>query len=91
MNIFVGNLNAQTTEKQLSDIFTPFGEIRGVKIITDNFTRRSRGFAFVEMPDDAQATTAIEKLHNTDLNEQPMTVNEARPKTTSENTRRNRY
>ncbi len=91
MNIFVGNLSAQTTEKQIESLFTPFGEVKSVKIITDNYTRRSRGFAFVEMPESTHAQSAIEKLNNTNLNEQSMTVNEARPKTTSENSGRNRY
>jgi RNA recognition motif-containing protein len=47
MNIFVGNVSSEATEKQLENLFTPFGEIRSVKIITDNYTRRSKGFAFV--------------------------------------------
>jgi RNA recognition motif-containing protein len=80
MNIFVGNLSSETTEKHLEGLFTPFGEVRSVKIIVDGYTRRSRGFAFVEMPERSHAETAIEKLHNTSLHTQSITVNEARPR-----------
>jgi RNA recognition motif-containing protein len=81
MNIFVGNLSSQTTEKQLETLFTEFGEVKSVKIITDNYTNRSRGFGFVEMSDKTQAETAIEKLNNSSFNTQSIVVNEARPKT----------
>ena len=83
MNIFVGNLSAQASERQVENLFTPFGQVSSVKIITDNFTHRSRGFAFVEMPDGASAQKAIDQLHNTSLMEQPLTVNEAKPRTSS--------
>ena len=81
MNIFVGNLNFQTTEKALQTLFSEFGEISSVKIITDNYTRRSRGFGFVEMPDQASAEKAIEKLNNTKFENQSIVVNEAKPRT----------
>lgn len=51
MNIFVGNLSFQTSEEQLLDVFTPFGEVSSVKVIVDGYSNRSRGFAFVDMPD----------------------------------------
>ena len=91
MNIFVGNLSSQTTEKQLESLFIPFGEIRSVKIITDGYTGRSKGFAFVEMPDKDSSEKAIEKLHNTSLHGQTLTINEARPRATSDSSSRKRY
>ncbi|HLW41297.1 MAG TPA: RNA-binding protein [Flavobacterium sp.] len=81
MNIFIGNLNFQTTEEQLQDVFAPFGEVASVKIVTDKFTGRSRGFAFVEMPDQTEAEKAVEELHDYVLNNRNMVVNEAKPKT----------
>ena len=80
MNIFIGNLDSQTTEKQIENLFIPFGEVKSVKIIIDNFTKRSRGFAFVEMPEKENAEKAIEKLNNTSINSQSIVVNEARPR-----------
>lgn len=94
MNIFVGNLSTDTTEEQLNQLFSPFGQVMSVKIISDNYTKRSRGFGFVEMPDKASADQAIEKLNNSSLESQTITVNEARPKTNnnmSDNFNRRRY
>lgn len=84
MNIFVGNLSSQTTEKQLENLFIPFGEISSVKIISDNYTHRSKGFAFVEMPEQIDAEKAIQKLNNSSLHGQLLTVNEARPRNNGE-------
>ena len=78
-NIFVGNLSFSTTEDSVRSYFEPYGTIDRVSIITDRDTGRSRGFAFVEMPNDAEATTAIEKLNGSDLDGRKLTVNEARP------------
>lgn len=80
MNIFVGNLSSDTTEKQLENLFIAFGEIKSVKIITDNYTRRSKGFAFVEIPEQANAEKAIQKLNKSSFHGQSLTVNEARPR-----------
>ncbi|MFA7445157.1 MAG: RNA-binding protein [Flavobacteriaceae bacterium] len=80
MNIFVGNLNFQTTEEQLQDLFSSYGEVTSVKIMTDKFSGRSRGFGFIEMPDQAQAEKAITQLHDSTLNSRPMVVNEAKPR-----------
>lgn len=87
MNIFVGNLNFQTTEEQLQDLFTSFGEVESVKIVTDKFSGRSRGFGFVEMPDQTQAEKAISELHNHTLNSRLMVVNEAKPKNNNDSDR----
>ncbi|WP_325537620.1 RNA-binding protein [Chitinophaga sp.] len=80
MNIFVGNLSSRTTEQQLTGLFSSFGIIRSIKIITDTFTQRSKGFAFVEMPDDNEAERAIRHLNSTKLDSQTIVVNEARPR-----------
>jgi len=80
MNIFVGNLSYQATEEDLQKAFSQFGNVTSTKIIMDNYSGRSRGFAFVEMSDDAQAAQAIEKLNNTLMFQTAMTVNEARPR-----------
>ena len=76
--IYVGNLAFQTTETELNDLFTPFGEVESVSIITDRDTGRSKGFGFVAMNDD-QAAKAIAELNGKELNGRALTVNEARP------------
>lgn len=84
MNIFVGNLNYQITERQLQTMFEAFGEVTSVRIMTDNITRRPRGFGFVEMNDNIQAEKAIAQLHNTSVNQQAIVVNEAKPRGSNE-------
>jgi cold-inducible RNA-binding protein len=76
--IYVGNLSFQTTENDLSDLFSQFGQVESVSIITDRDTGRSKGFGFVAMDDD-NATKAISSLNGTELNGRALTVNEARP------------
>ncbi len=80
MNIFVGNLNFQTTEAQLQDLFSSFGEVSSVKIVTDKFSGRSRGFGFIEMPNQEHAQNAISQLHDSTFNSRQMVVNESLPK-----------
>ncbi len=80
MNIFVGNLNFQTTEEQLQDLFLSFGEVSSVKIVTDKFSGRSRGFAFVEMPNQIQGEKAVNDLNNYILNSRSLVVNAAKPR-----------
>ncbi|HXS36358.1 MAG TPA: hypothetical protein VN721_06630 [Flavipsychrobacter sp.] len=84
MNIFIGNLSPQTTEKQIENLFIPFGEVKAVKIVIDNFTKRSRNFGFVDMPEKENAEKAIEKLNNTSFNSQSIVVNEARLRNNNE-------
>lgn len=91
MNIFVGNLSSQTTEQHLTAQFSPFGIVRNCKIVTDNYTGRSRGFAFVEMPVDAEAERAIRDLNGTAIDSQSIVVNEARPRVERERFSRSRY
>lgn len=79
--LYVGGLSFNTTENQLSDLFAAQGQVASVKIIADKFTGQSRGFGFVEMPDDAQAEEAIKKLNGTPFDGRTLTVNEARPMT----------
>ena len=80
MNIFVGNLSFKTTEQELQREFEAFGEVNSVKIITDHDTFKSRGFAFVEMPDRDQALAAIAGMNGKELAGQSLKVNEARPR-----------
>ncbi|HTW91842.1 MAG TPA: RNA-binding protein [bacterium] len=79
--IFVGNLPFSATEDQLRALFGAHGEVSAVNIITDKFTGRSRGFAFVEMSDDAAAAAAIAALNQYQLDGRALTVNEARERT----------
>ena len=80
MNIFVGNLSFKTTEEELQKEFDAFGEVASVKIIVDHETFKSRGFAFVTMPNQDQATAAISSLNGKDINGFALKVNEARPR-----------
>jgi len=80
-NIYVGNLNFDATEDQIRGLFEAYGPVEKVSIITDRDTGQSRGFGFVEMPDDEAATKAMEALNGTDMGGRKLTVNEARPKT----------
>ena len=76
--LYVGNLPFQTTEEDLSDLFSQAGNVESVRIITDRDTGRSRGFGFVEMGDE-DADKAVESLNGTEMGGRPLTVNEARP------------
>jgi len=76
--LYVGNLPFQTTEDDLSDMFSQMGNVESVRIITDRDTGRSRGFGFVEMADD-DADKAVEQLNGQDMGGRALTVNEARP------------
>jgi cold-inducible RNA-binding protein len=79
-NIFVGNLNFQTTQDELYAAFAQYGAVERVNIVTDRDTGQPRGFAFVEMTDRREAETAISQLNGAELNGRAMNVNEARPK-----------
>ena len=79
-NIFVGNLDFAATESSVRSLFEPYGKVDRVNLVTDRDTGRSRGFAFVEMPDAAQADQAIAALNGTDLDGRALNINEARPK-----------
>ena len=81
--IFVGNLPFSATEDQLRSLFSAHGEVTAVNIITDKFTNRSRGFAFVEMSADDAATAAIAAINQYQLDGRALTVNEARERSAS--------
>ncbi|MBW1740930.1 MAG: RNA-binding protein [Deltaproteobacteria bacterium] len=78
MNIYVGNLSHETTEKDLRDAFEPFGHVESAKIITDKYTSKSRGFGFVEMPSRTEGESAISGLKDEELKGRRLNVNEAR-------------
>jgi cold-inducible RNA-binding protein len=82
-NLFVGNMTFQTTEADLRALFEPFGQVSRVHIAMDRETGRARGFAFVEMPNDAEAAKAIQGLDGKDVGGRNLKVNEARPKSAS--------
>jgi cold-inducible RNA-binding protein len=79
--IYVGNCSFDVTEQQLKDVFTAYGEVNSVNVITDRDTGRPRGFAFVEMADSASAQAAIRGVNGTDLGGRTLNVNEAKPRT----------
>ena len=79
-NLFVGNLNFQTTESELTALFKGFGQVTRVHVAMDRETGRARGFAFVEMPNDEEAAKAIAGLDGKELGGRALKVNEARPK-----------
>ncbi len=80
MKLYVGNLPYSTTGEELTGTFAAFGEVASANVIQDRDTGRSRGFGFVEMPNDAEANAAIEALHGKDYNGRNLIVNEARPR-----------
>ena len=85
MNIYVSNLSYETTEEELRELFGQYGEITTLNIIKDKFTNRSRGFGFVEMPDNAQAEAAIEATNGKDFGGRNLNVAAARPRTEGTN------
>ncbi|WP_418982000.1 RNA recognition motif domain-containing protein [Alistipes sp.] len=80
MNIYVSNLNYATKNDSLQDLFAQFGGVSSANIINDRETGRSRGFGFVEMPDDEEGQKAIDALNNTEFEGKRLTVNVARPR-----------
>jgi len=80
MNIYVGNLSYGMSEDELRDAFGAFGEVSSVKILMDRETGRSRGFGFVEMPNQSEAETAITQLNGKDVGGRALRINEARPR-----------
>jgi cold-inducible RNA-binding protein len=79
-NVFVGNMNFQTTESELRALFEAFGQVTRVHIAMDRETGRARGFAFVEMPNDEEAAKAMSGLDGKEVGGRALKVNEARPK-----------
>ena len=81
MNIYVGNLSYECTDEDLREAFSAHGEVESARVITDRFSGKSRGFGFVEMPNDEEARKAISALNGQPLMGRPAKVNEARPRT----------
>jgi len=87
MNIYVGNLLRETNENDLRQAFETYGQVTSAKIISDRETGDSRGFGFVEMPNNQEARSALSGLDGKDLQGRTLKVNEARPR----NARRNEF
>jgi RNA recognition motif-containing protein len=80
MNIYVGNLHFNVSEDELRKAFEEYGEVASVKIITDKYSGRSKGFGFVEMLNDKEAKEAIDNLNGTEIKGRAVNVNQAREK-----------
>jgi RNA recognition motif-containing protein len=91
MKLYVGNLSYDTSESDLRDLFTPFGEPDSARIIMDRDSGRSKGFGFVEFTNDSEARAAMSALNGKEVNGRSLTVNEARPRTESAGGSRRRY
>lgn len=81
MNIYVGNLSYKVDENDLKEIFAEYGEVSSVKIITDKYSGRSKGFGFITMENDDEAKHAINDLNDREFDSRKLVVNEAKPKT----------
>jgi RNA recognition motif-containing protein len=81
MRIYVGNLSYDTTEDELRKDFSAFGEVASASVVTDRYSGRSKGFAFVEMTNKAEADAAIAGLNGKSVKDRTLVVNEARPRT----------
>ena len=80
MNIYVGNLAYSITEDDLREAFAAYGEISSVSLITDKFSGESKGFGFVEMPNNSEADAAIKGLNETPMKGRNVKVNQAKPR-----------
>ena len=87
MNIYVGNLSYDTNDDNLREAFERYGKVDAARVIVDRYTDQSRGFGFVEMPNDEEAKAAIAGMDGQDLQGRKLRVNEARPR----EDRRDRY
>ncbi len=80
MNIYVGNLSYSLDESELREAFAAFGEVSSVKVLMDRETGRSRGFGFVEMPNQDEAEAAVAEINGKEVGGRALRVNEARPR-----------
>ncbi|NCC27206.1 MAG: RNA-binding protein [Gammaproteobacteria bacterium] len=80
MRIYVGNLTYSVTDDDLRDVFGEFGDLAAAEVIKDKFSGQSKGFGFVDMPNNSEADAAIKALNETDFKGRKLTVNEARPR-----------
>jgi RNA recognition motif-containing protein len=88
MNIYVGNLSYKVDENELRNTFEEYGSVSSVKIISDKFTGRSKGFGFVEMEDDTEGQKAIDELNGKSIDNRNITVNVARERRENRDDRR---
>ncbi|HOV62650.1 MAG TPA: RNA-binding protein [Spirochaetia bacterium] len=91
--IYVGNMNYATTEGELSNLFSQYGEVVSVNIVKDRYTGQAKGFGFVEMEQDGDAASAISALNGYEMNGRQLRVNEAenKPRRERSNYNNNRY
>ena len=80
MTIYVGNMSYSSTEESLRALFEEYGQVDGVRVITDRETGRPRGFAFVDMADDESAKAAMEAVNGQEFEGRTLVANEARPR-----------
>ncbi len=80
MNIYVGNLAYTVTEDDLKEAFSEFGEISSVRLVTDKFSGKSKGFGFIEMPDNSEAEAAMGALNESSFKGRDIKVNQAKPR-----------
>ncbi len=91
MNIFVAKLNYDTQEDKLRQVFEEFGEVSSVKVIMDKLTGRSKGFGFVEMPDESEGNNAINAINETQLDGRTIVVKKANPRESRDSGRGGNY
>ena len=89
MNIYVSNLSFNVVDEDLREFFAEYGEVSSAKVITDKFTGKSRGFGFVEMPNDEQAQKAIAELDGGVVEGRTISVSVAKPRENRNNDKRN--
>ncbi|MEI7988930.1 MAG: RNA-binding protein [Chloroflexota bacterium] len=87
MNIYVGNLPFDASEEEIRELFAAFGQVTTVTVIKDKMTGQSRGFGFVEMPDNGESQKAIDQLNGKDFKNRSLAVNPARPREERSNDR----
>jgi len=80
MNIYVGNLAYTVTEDDLKEAFSEFGEISSVRLVSDKFSGKSKGFGFIEMPDNSEAEAAMNALNESSFKGRDIKVNQAKPR-----------
>lgn len=91
MNMYIGNLAFTVTEDDLQELFSEYGQIESVNIVTDRFTRQSKGFGFIDMPNNSEADKAIKALNGTEFKGRNIKVNQAEARRGKRSSRRPRY
>lgn len=91
MNLYVGNLAYGVTEEELKNVFAAYGKVSSASLIIDKFSGQSKGFGFIEMPNNSEADNAIKGLNGTDLKGRSLKVNQAQPRSNDRPQRKPRY